>query len=56
MNFAVMVNYEDGKEFKLYKTLEDAQDVANKFACEGYSVTVFDCDKETGTYMEFYTI
>lgn len=56
MNFAVMVEDADGRIFTLYKTLEEAQNAANNAACMGYGVTVFDYDKETGEYLEFYTL
>lgn len=56
MNFAVMTESAEGRIFTLYKTLEEAQNAANNAACMGYSVTVFDYDKETGEFLEFYTI
>ena len=56
MNFAVMVEGAEGRIFTLYKTLEEAQNAANNAACMGYSVTVFDYGKETGEYLEFYTL
>lgn len=56
MYFAVMTESTDGKIFTLYKTLEEAQNAAQNAACMGYEVTVFDCDKETGEYLEFYKI
>lgn len=56
MNFAVMVENAEGKIFMLYKTLEEAQYAANNAASMGYRVVVFDSDKETGEFLEFYTI
>lgn len=56
MNFAIMVDDAEGRVFTLYRTLEEAQNAADNAACMGYDVVVFDYDKETGKYMEFYTI
>lgn len=56
MNFAIMVDDAEGRVFTLYRTLEEAQNAAGNAACMGYDVVVFDYDKETGKYMEFYTI
>ena len=54
--FAIMYNTEDGKVFKICKTLEEAQNRAAGLSCSGYEVTVFDYDIESETYLEFYTI
>lgn len=56
MNFAVMVEDAEGRIFTLYRTQEEARNAANNAACMGYEVTVFDYDKTTGEYLEFYTI
>lgn len=55
--FAIMYETtENGKIFKICETLDEARNKAHNIACMGYSVTVFDYDVDTGTYIEFYTI
>lgn len=54
--FGIMYETSDGKVFKICETLEEAQNQGNNIACMGYEVTVFDYDKETKTYFEFYKV
>lgn len=54
--FAVMVECTDGKVFKIFETMEQAQNYANNVSCMGYAVTVFDYDMESKVYLEFYQI
>ena len=54
--FGIMYEMEDGKIFKVCKTLDEAQIKANNIACMGISVTIFDFDMEKQEYLEFYTI
>lgn len=54
--FGVEYTTPEGKYFQLFRTLEEAQDRANRYACAGYPVTVFDYDLETDTYLEFYEV
>lgn len=54
--FAIMYNTEDGKVFKIFQNLEDAQATANNIASAGINVTVFDYDMYAETFVEFYTI
>lgn len=54
--FAVMYEMEDGKVFKVYNDLRDAQIAANNIARNGTVVTVFDYDLDSESFVEFYTI
>ena len=54
--FAIMYETEDGKVFKVVKTLDEAQKKAHALSLKGYSVTVFDYDMTDDEYLEFYTV
>lgn len=54
--FAVMYEMEDGRVFKIYQELGEAQQVANSIACMGTQVTVFDYDLDSESFVEFYTV
>ena len=57
MNFGVMFETEDGKIFKTYKTLEEAQNAATNATCGmGWLSTIFDYDMQSNSYIEFYAI
>ena len=54
--FAIMYETEEGKVFKIFHDMGEAQTVAINIACSGIEVTVFDYDKDCDTFVEFYTI
>lgn len=54
--FAIMYEMEDGRVFKIYQDLGEAQQAANSIACMGTQVTVFDYDLDGESFVEFYTI
>lgn len=55
--FAIMYeSQDDGKVFKIYKTLDEARERARNIACMGYEVTIFDYDAEAEEYVEFCKI
>lgn len=55
--FAIMYeSQDDGKVFKIYKTLDEARERARSIACMGYEVTVFDYDAAAEEYVKFYKV
>lgn len=54
--FAIEYKTEEGKVFKIFNDLGEAQVAANNIACNGNEVTVFDYDMYSETFVEFYTI
>jgi len=43
--------------FKIFDTLEEAKDYATNVSCmSGLPCTIFDYDKESKTYIEFYEV
>ena len=56
--FGVLVDW-DGQEsrtFEIFQTQDEAAEYAHNTACMGFHVTVFDYDKESNQYMEFYSL
>ena len=56
--FGLLIDYSnvDGRVFKIYDTLDEAKEAMNNIACMGYRVTLFDYDKDSGEYIEFYSL
>ena len=54
--FAILYDLGDGREFKIYDKVEDAQSAAKNIASTGAEVTIFDYDITAERFMEFYTI
>lgn len=55
--FGVLVDYgDDGRVFKVFSTREEADEKMNNCVCMGYTVTLFDYDKDSDEYLEFYSM
>lgn len=54
--FAVLFNKEDGKEFKIYPTHDEARAAAISASLNGTTSTIYDYDITTDKFIEFYQI
>ena len=56
--FGVLVdwNSEDSRTFEIFQTQDEAVEYAHDIACMGFRVTIFDYDKGSNQYIEFYSL
>ena len=56
--FGVLVDWgnDDSRTFEIFQTQKEATEYAENTACMGFRVTVFDYDKESNQYIEFYSL
>ena len=55
--FGVLVDWEGdaGMTFELFDDIDEAMGYANDTACAGFDAKLFDYDKESGQFMEWFS-